>query len=84
MIESAKDGLAYQEVSSGVYVIRVLELKAENITDDVKSSIYSSLASQAFFDYLTEYSDKVTVNEDIVNRYDVNTLPMLETEFTAQ
>ncbi len=84
MIESAENGLVYQEVSSGVYVIRVFELKADDITDDVKSSIYSSLASQVFFDYLTEYSDKVTVNDDIVNRYDVNTLPMLETEFNAQ
>ena len=63
------------------YVIRRLELTESDITADIYSTIEEDLAFTAFSEYVQSFYDKVTVNNEILENFDVVTIPNLDSDF---
>ena len=67
--------------SDGTYILRKLELKADDITAEIYTSIEEQLAAEAFSEYIKSHYDKININNELMNKFDVLTLPLLEDEF---
>lgn len=63
------------------YVIRRLELTEKDITADIYSAIEEDLAFTAFSEYVQSFYDKVTINKEILDSFDVVTIPNLDSDF---
>ncbi len=67
--------------SDGTYILRKLELKEDDITSEIYTSIEEQLASEAFSEYIKSHYDKININKELLEKFDVRTLPLLEDEF---
>ena len=80
ILEPMQDGQFIEKEYSGegTYIIRRLSFTKEDITSDIYSSIEDDLALTAFSEYVQSYYDKVIINEDVLARFDVVTIPILD------
>lgn len=62
------------------YVIRRLSLTENDITADIYTAIEEDLAFTAFGEYVQSFYDKVTVNNDALEKFDILTIPTLDSE----
>lgn len=62
----------------GTYIIRRLDFTKEDITSDIYSSIEEDLAMTAFSEYVQSFYDKIVVNEALLEKFDVVTIPILD------
>ncbi len=62
------------------YVIRRLPLSEKDITTDVYNTIEEDLAFTAFGEYVQSFYDKITVNNNLLDKFDVVTVPTLDSE----
>lgn len=67
-------------VSEGTYIIRRLPFTKDDITSDIYSTIEDEIAMNAFSEYVQSFYDKVTVNEELLEKFDVVTIPMLDSD----
>ncbi len=67
--------------SDGTYILRKLELKDDDITSEIYNSIEEQLAAEAFSEYVKSHYDKININNELMEKFDVVTLPLLEDEF---
>lgn len=67
--------------SEGTYILRKLELKSEDITSEIYNAIEEQLAAEAFSEYVKSHYDKININNELMGKFDVVTLPLLEDEF---
>ncbi|MBO5870001.1 MAG: peptidylprolyl isomerase [Clostridia bacterium] len=65
-------------VSDGTYIIRHLPISKEDITSEIYTSIEDELAMSAFGEYVQSFYDKITVNNELIDKFDIKTLPMLD------
>lgn len=66
---------------SGAYLIKRLPLAESDITADVYSTIETDLSVDEFAEYVQSFYDRVILNNDILDKFDIVTLPALEDEF---
>lgn len=67
-------------VGDASYVIRRLSLTSEDITADIYASIEDSLALTAFGEYVQSFYDKIEINNELIEKFDVITVPTLDSE----
>lgn len=82
MVSKIEEGTFAEKDFPGdaTYVIRKLSLTEKDITSDIYTKIEESLAFTAFGEYVQSFYDKVTVNKEIIEKFDVLTVPMLDSE----
>ncbi len=68
----------------GSYILRRLSFSEKDITTNIYTAIYDNLAGSSFSDYISSYYDSVDVDNEILKRFDVLTIPMLEEEFYTE
>jgi hypothetical protein len=66
------------------YIFRLKEFTAEDITSDIYSNIEESISFDAYAEYTDSYFDSIEINEELLNKFDVATIPMLEKEFYTE
>ncbi len=71
----------YNSKTEGVYIYKRVDFKAEDITDSIYTGIESALINQAFNEYYMSYFDGIEVKNDILDKFDVITIPLLEEDF---
>lgn len=73
-LKAAKEGEVVRvELNGyGVYILHRLSAGQEDV-EKVKSEILSPLESEAFHNYLTGFYDQVTVNQNVLDRFNVRT-----------
>ncbi len=64
--------------TDGTYIIRRLPISKENITADIYKTIEDDLALTAFTEYVQSFYDKITVNNELLDKFDILTVPMLD------
>jgi len=64
--------------TDGTYIIRRLPISKENITADIYKTIEDNLALTAFTEYVQSFYDKITVNNELLDKFDILTVPMLD------
>ena len=78
----AVGGYKMQEYSgSGIYIFRRLAPGESDLTDDIYSNIKESLSQDAFVEYVASFFDSIAVNREVIDRFDILTIPALEEEF---
>lgn len=71
-----------KEISGdGVFVVRKLELTGDDITDDIYSTIEKAMISDTFYDYIISFNDVVEVDNDVISRFTVASIPALDDKF---
>lgn len=73
-LKNAKDNeLIYLNLdANGIYILRKIESTSEDI-NSVYDDVSSPLVSEAFYQYLSSYFDQVTVNQEVLNQFDIRT-----------
>ena len=64
--------------SDGTYIIRHLPLTKEDITSELYTAIEDELAMDAFGEYIQSFYDKVEIKTELIDKFDIKTLPMLD------
>ena len=83
--EKEKDTYIEHEISGdGTYIMRNLSFKADDITAEIYTTINKRLSVEAFSEYTKTFYDNVQTNNDLLNKFDVMTIPMLEEEFYTE
>ncbi|MBR5858471.1 MAG: peptidylprolyl isomerase, partial [Clostridia bacterium] len=82
MVSAIEEGKFAEKDFPGdaTYVIRRLSLSAEDITTDIYNTIKDDLAFDAFGEYVQSFYDKITINKEIIEKFDVLTVPSLDSE----
>ena len=82
MVSKIEEGTFAEKNFPGdaTYVIRKLPLTEKDITADIYNKIEEDLAFTAFGEYVQSFYDKVTVNKEIIDKFDILTVPMLDSE----
>ncbi len=70
--------------NEGTYIFRLKDFTSEDITSDIYSKIEESLSFDAYSEYTESHYDSVEVNETLLEKFDVTTLPALEEEFYTE
>ena len=73
-----------KSASVGTYLIKRLPLSESDITADVYSTIESNLSVKEFSEYVQSLYDYVNINTEVLEKFDIVTLPALEDEFYQQ
>ncbi len=66
--------------SDATYVIRRLPMSEKDITASIYSSIEDELAMTEFGEYIRSFYDKIELNEELYEKFDVVTVPTLDGE----
>lgn len=66
------------------YILRKLEFTKEDITSEVYASIEEKIAVEALSEYTKSYYDDINVNKELLEKFDVLTIPVLEKEFYVE
>ena len=83
--EKEKDTYIEHEISGdGTYIMRNLSFKSDDITAEIYTAINNRLSVEAFSEYTQTFYDNVQTNNDLLNKFDVMTIPMLEEEFYTE
>ena len=80
MVSSIEEG-DYGEknfLGDATYIIRRLSMSADDITSDIYPAIEDNLALTAFGEYVQSFYDEIEINQDIIDKFDVVTAPMLD------
>lgn len=64
----------------GTYVIKRLPISESDLSDTVYAAIEEDLAFTSFTEYTRSFYDKVTINNTVLDKFDVVALPMLDSE----
>ena len=60
------------------YIIKRLDITKDHITADIYSSIEEDLAFESIADYIQSFYDKVEINQELLDNFDVTTIPLLD------
>lgn len=60
------------------YIVRRLPLTVEDMTADIYASIEDDMAFEEFGEYVRSFYDKVQVNNELLDKFDVVTIKMLD------
>lgn len=66
--------------NDATYVIRRLPMTEKDITASIYTSIEDELAMAEFSDYIQSFYDKIELNEELYKKFDVVTVPTLDSE----
>ncbi len=82
-IKDAKVGeYILKEISNdGVFIVKKLELKADDITEEIYSTIEDTLINDAFYQYILSFNDDIEINNEVISRFDVASIPALDDNF---
>ncbi len=82
MVSSIEEGAFAEKDFPGdaTYVIRKLSLTEKDITAEIYTEIEEQLAFDAFSEYVQSFYDKVTVNKEVIEKFDILTVPALDSE----
>lgn len=69
---------------SATYILRNVSFTEEDITSTIYSTIEEELAFDSYNELLQSNYDKVEINYDVLDRFDVNTVPVLADEFYTE
>ena len=64
----------------GTYVIKRLPISETDLSETVYAAIEEDLAFTSFTEYTRSFYDKVTINNTVLDKFDVVALPMLDSE----
>ena len=65
----------------GVFIVKKLELTAEDLDDTIYEKIESSLVSDSYYQYLNSFIDGIVINTEVLERFNVSEIPMLDENF---
>lgn len=83
--DKEKDTYIEHEISGdGTYIMRNLSFDADDITAEIYTTINNLLSVEAFSEYTKTFYDNVQTNNDLLEKFDVMTIPMLEEEFYTE
>ncbi len=83
--DKEKDKYFEHEIKGeGTYIMRNLSFDEGDITADIYTTINNQLSVEAFSEYTQTFYDNVQTNNDLLNKFDVMTIPMLEEEFYTE
>jgi hypothetical protein len=71
----------YNSNTEGVYIYKRVDFNESDITASLYSEIETALISVAFNEYYVSYFDSIEVDNDILGKFDVVTIPLLEEDF---
>lgn len=66
---------------SGTIILRRLPLNDEDLSQAIYSNIEGLLINDAYIAYIESFYDDVEVNREVLDRFDILTIPSLEDEF---
>ncbi len=80
IIEELEDGEFTEKeyTGEGTYIVRRLAFTKDDITSDIYTTIEDDLAMTAFGEYVQSFYDKVVINEELLSKFDVITIPILD------
>ena len=83
MVQGIEEGKYAEKDFPGdaTYIIRRLKLTEEDITTEIYTSIKDELALTAFGEYVQSFYDKIEVDQEVLDKFDVVTIPMLDSDF---
>ena len=67
--------------NDATYIIRRLPISKEDITSDIYTTIEEDLAMTAFSEYVQSFYDKITVDSELLDNFDIVTVPILDSDF---
>ena len=65
-------------VGDATYVIRRLSISEKDITASIYTSIEDEMAMTEFSEYVQSFYDQIELNEELLDKFDVVTIPKLD------
>ena len=66
------------------YILRKLSFTREDITSEIYSAIEEKLAVESLAEYTQAYYDDISINKELLEKFDAVTIPILEKEFYVE
>ncbi len=83
--DKEKDGYFEYEISGeGTYIFRNCSFESNEISAELFKTIKDKLSIEAFATYTKSFYDSVNINNEVLDRFDVATIPLLEEEFYTE
>ena len=79
-LKSGEYGI-YNSKTEGVYIYKRVDFTEEDITSEIYTEIETALITAAFTEYYSSYFDSIEIKNDIIAKFDVVTMPLLEEDF---
>lgn len=82
MLDKIEEGKYAEKnfVGDATYVIRRLPMSEKDITASIYTSIEDELTLTEFSEYIQSFYDKIELNEELLSKFDVVTIPKLDGE----
>lgn len=71
----------YDSQTEGFYIYKRVDFTEKDITATIYDEIETALISSAFNEYYTSYFDSIEIKNDLLEKFDVITMPLLEEDF---
>ena len=66
---------------NGVYILKKAANKRENLTDDIYKNIEQKFIYDAYNKYLDSFDDQVEIDNDVISKFNIATINMVDEKF---
>lgn len=71
----------YDSPTEGIYVYKRVDFSEKDITASIYGYIEDALIADSFIEYYSSYFDSIEIKNEILEKFDVITIPLLEDNF---